>query len=315
MFISASDRRSIRATLLLFLTAWAAACRPTPPPITLPNSGIAFVSDRDGNQEIYVMQPDGSGLTRITDNPALDTEPAWSPDGKQIAFRSKRDGSSDIFLLGGAFGQPKNLINDPQDSIFDEFKPAWNPDGQRLAIYADRYAQDGCAAHQLAFMPVSGGSENIQLAQVAPGNQISFAWSPDGQALVFSAYHCSTNQTHLYIWEQPQSPAIQLTGDSVAPALYPAWSHDGHFIAFTSLHDGEGQIYVIEPATGLAVNLTNNPARDAYPTWSPDDSQIAFVTDRDGNDEIYIMNADGSEPRNITSNPAQDTLPAWSPVK
>lgn len=312
---AAPRRVTFRAVLIASAIASGAACRPTPPPVSLPESGVAFVSDRDGNDEIYVVQPDGASLTRLTDDPALDTEPAWSPDGNQIAFRSKRDGSSDIFILGGDHAAPKNLINDPTESIFDEFRPAWSPDGERLAIYTDRYAQDGCAAHQLAFMPVAGGSENIELAQITPGNQISFAWSPDGQALVFSAYHCSTNQTHLYIWQRPQSPAVQLTGDSVAPALYPAWSHDGHFIAFTSLHDGAGEIYMIEPATGLTANLTNHPARDAYPAWSPGDDRIAYVTDRDGNDEIYVMNADGSDPRNVTNNPARDTLPAWSSGK
>jgi len=279
-----------------------------------PASGIAFVSERDGNPEIYHIQPDGSGLTRLTDAPKQDLDPAWAPDGRQIAFRSRRDGSSDIFVMAADGRRPRNLIEDPQDSLDDEFAPVWHPDGEILALYTDRYAISTCAAHQLALMPVTGGAENIELAPVPPGNQISFAWSPGGASLVFSAARCDGTGTQLYLWEREYDFVTPLTAGIFPAALYPAWSHDGRYIAFAAGERRDMDIYVLDTLDETLNNLTNHVARDTQPTWSPDGAQIAFVTDREGNDEIYVMDADGSNLRNLTQHPARDFSPAWSPV-
>ncbi len=302
--------------LVLWLGGMAlVACRSGMVVSPNPVSGIAFVSDRDGNDEIYLIQLDGSDLTRLTDDPAVDRDPAWSPDGRQIAFRSRRDGSSDIFVMGANGAKPVNLARDPQDSLDDEFQPIWHPSGEEFALYTDRYAQSSCAAHQLALMPVAGGLDNICLLDVPPGNQISFAWSPDGQYLVFSSSRCAGSGTRLYLWDREANVVSPVTDDALSPALYPAWSHDGRFIAFVSASDGNREIYRLNMLDQAVINLTNHPARDTQPAWSPDDSQLAFVTDRDGNSEIYVMNADGSDAHNVTRHPAADFSPAWSPVR
>jgi dipeptidyl aminopeptidase/acylaminoacyl peptidase len=84
---------------------------------------IAFVSNRDGNPEIYVMNADGSGVTRLTNNPAEEWMPAWSPDGTRIAFVSGRDGNYEIYLtIADGRGQI-NLTNNPAD----DGTPAWSP--------------------------------------------------------------------------------------------------------------------------------------------------------------------------------------------
>jgi Tol biopolymer transport system component len=299
--------------IALFLGPALIACRPKTTASPLPVSGIAFVSDRDGNDEIYLIQPDGSAVTRLTDNPAVDRDPAWSPDGRRIAFRSRRDGSSDIFVMEATGARPVNLARDPQDSIDDEFCPTWHPSGEEFALYTDRYAQSSCAVHQLALMPVTGGLDNIRLLDVPPGNQISFAWSPDGGYLVFSSSRCDGSGTDLYLWERETDTVYPLTDDVLSPALYPACSHDGRFVAFVSASGGNHEIYRLNTLDRTVINLTNHPARDTEPAWSPDDSQLAFATDRDGNSEIYVMDADGSNPRNVTSHPAADFSPAWSP--
>lgn len=292
------------------LCALLAACRPSPEPF----AGLAFVSDRDGNAEIYRVQESGEGLTRLTDNPAQDDAPAWSPDGRQIAFQSKRDGSSDICVMQADGAHPRNLAQDPQDSFDDEFRPAWRPDGQTLALYTDRYAGDTCAVHQLATLPVTGGLKNIQLVELPAGNQISFDWSPDGQTLAFSATPCQSDDPRLYLWDAVTKKVSALTAAALSPALYPAWSTDGARLAFASAATGDYDIYLLELNSGVVTNLTQNPAHDTQPTWSPDDAHLAFVSRREGNDEIYIIDADGANPRNLTQNPARDTAPNWSPA-
>jgi len=87
----------------------------------------------------------------------------------------------------------------------------------------------------------------------------------------------------------------------------------GSRIAFESVRDGNGEIYVMDADGSNQTRLTNNPADDGSPAWSPDGSRIAFYSDRDGNYEIYVMDADGSNQTRITNNPAGDAFLDWSP--
>jgi dipeptidyl aminopeptidase/acylaminoacyl peptidase len=170
----------------IFMLLVLAACLPDdgltgllPDPIRSvtadPTSGIAFVTLRHverstglhQNWELYLVQPDSTGLTRLTENDRVDTSPSWSPDGRQIAFRSRVDGSSDIFVMDANGQNWRNLVKDPEDSIFDEFYPEWNPQREMIALYTDRFYSPsvGCAWHRLAIMPLSGGAENIQVLE------------------------------------------------------------------------------------------------------------------------------------------------------
>jgi TolB protein len=95
---------------------------------------IAFYSDRDGNYEIYSVNPDGSGLKRLTNHEAEDQCPSWSPDGKRVAFRSRRNGNSDIFIMN-ADGSDVRASTTAET---DEYHPAWSPDGKELVFHAHR---------------------------------------------------------------------------------------------------------------------------------------------------------------------------------
>jgi TolB protein len=291
-----------------------AACSKSPPQPgrSASQPGILFTSDRDGNWEIYQVQPDGSGLKRLTDHPEVDADAAWSPDASQIAFRSRRDGSSDIYIMAADGSRIANLIADPVGPD-DEFAPAWNPDGRRLAIYTDRFpGRADCSIHQLAWLPVGGGAENIQLASDAGGSVESFAWSPDGKSLVYKQ-NCGPQTGNLFVLEVASHRVQQLTQGEYGD-FSPAWSPDGRTIAFASKRDGNYEIYLLEIASGLLKRVTDYPSRDWYPSWSPDGAQLAFTSDREGNDEIYVLDLQSGSLRNLTNNPARDFRPAWSPM-
>ena len=306
---------------------------PVTPSTADPTSGIVFVTFRHvernnslhQNWELYLVQPDGTGLTRLTDNDRVDTSPSWSPDGRQITFRSRVDGSADIFVMDANGENWRNLINDPEDSIFDDFYPEWNPQRDLIAIYTDRFYSPavGCAWHRLAIMPVSGGADKIEVLEDPLTEQETLGWSPDGRHLAFSS-RCDLGKegsVELFEWDIDTGEVIQLT-DSESINGSPAYSHDGRYLAYQSVKPGESaDLFVLDLETGEVANITNNPEfKDSHPTWSPDDSQMAFVSNRDGNDEIYVVDvilepfASSANPVNITNHPAKDIEPAWSPI-
>lgn len=303
-------------TVLLAISITTRLSQTAEPGVSDPTSGIAFVSDRSGNWDIFLTQPNSSGFTQMTDHPATDSDPDWSPDGSQIAFYSKRDGSADIFIMAADGSQPVNLINDPKDSLDDEFAPRWNPIGTTFTLYTDRFSPRGsCPAeiHQLALLRMSGDEKVLDQFETVPGEQYASSWSPDGRYLVFNS-SCQIKGFQLYIYDLQTGDTNQLTNDPY-PHTDPAWSHDGKLLAFVANIEGNIDIYILDLETKKQTRITNHPAKDTQPTWSPDDSQIAFTTNRDRNLEIYIMNSDGSNPHNLTQHPADDWYPSWSPVE
>lgn len=95
---------------------------------------IAFFSNRDGNEEIYVMNTDGSGQTNLTNNPAHDFFPSWSPDSKMIVFESYRDGNTEIYFMNTDGSGQTNLTNNPAD----DSASSWSPDGKMIAFGSNR---------------------------------------------------------------------------------------------------------------------------------------------------------------------------------
>jgi TolB protein len=280
----------------------------------VPRPGIVFTSDRTDNWDVFIIQPDGSGLTQLTDFPGVDADPAWSPDGRMIAYRSRRDGSSDIFVMDPDGSNPINLINDPETSLDDEFAPHWHPDGLTFSIYTDRFPRRGeCVSgyHQIALLVAESGGYEIDLFDTVPGEQYSSTWSPDGRYLVFNS-GCLLPGFQLHMYDTQTGETKKITSELISHTN-PAWSHDGRLLAFAKYVDGNNDIYLLDLNTNQQTRITNHPATDIMPSWSPDDSQIAFVSNRGGNKDIYIMNADGSGVYNLTNHPADDWHPSWSP--
>jgi hypothetical protein len=132
---------------------------------------VAFVSDRDGNPEIYAMSADGSTVRRLTEHEMLDGGPQWSPDGSRIAFFSARDGNLEIYVMDENGGNLRRLTeNDAPD-----YNPAWAPDGTQIVFVSER---DG--SPDLYVMPAAGGESDVRRL-TRPGIEMAPAWSPDGR--------------------------------------------------------------------------------------------------------------------------------------
>lgn len=233
-------------------------------PVVAAETGrIAFVSDRSGASEIYVMNADGTGQTRLTFNYVDgvahgDDYPAWSPDGSEIAsYTIGPFGYLNVMSAEGS-GDAIHL----ETTFWMESAPRWSPDGSRIAYYS-WYKWYG---HQGIYVVAADGSgEPIRLTPT--GGDLS--WSPDGSKIAFA----------------------QLEGAQRDPDGAPGTLGGGSWEIFATDADGMGS----------AVNLTDNQANDTYPAWSPDGSRIAFASDRDGVPGIFVMKTDGTDQVRLAS--------------
>ena len=222
---------------------------------------IAYVSARDLDIEspidpidIYLINPDGSGLTRLTDDPQ-NFVPNWSLDNQRIAFVSNRDGNSEIYVMNADGSGVRRLTSNPAL----DGNPSWSPDGDQIAFESDR---DGDAE---IFIMNADGSNITQLTENTTSDS-GPAWSPDGEQIAFASDR--DGNVEIYVMNADGSNLTQLTKDP-AYDLYQAWSPDGQMIAFTSTRDGNAEIYVMNADGSGVRRLTNNPAEDSYPSWSP----------------------------------------------
>jgi len=256
------------------------------------NGKIAF----HRNGEIYVMNADGSEQTNISNNPAFDGYPHWSPDGTKIAFMTSRDGINYEIYVMNADGTSQTRLTNNADL---DAEPIWSPDGTKIAFRSDRDNHN----YQIYVMNADG-SEQTNISN-NPAADIHPDWSPDGTKIAFASDRAGSYQ--IYVMNADGSEQTRLTNPAFG--YQPSWSPDGTEIAFSSSRDGNREIYVMNADGTSQTRLTNNAAIDEQPSWSPDGTEIAFISSRDY--QVYVMNADGSEQTNISNNPAAHGNPDW----
>ena len=272
---------------------------------------IAFVSERDGNPEIYVMDADGANQRRLTNNPHDDWSPSWSPDGKRIVFFSDRDGhvhakhgwfTFEIYVIDADGRNPQNLTN----NVGDDRSPSWSPDGKQITFVSER---DG----NREIYVIDADGRNPQRLTENPNEDDFPSWSPDGKQIVFSSARAGQFDYEIYVIDTDGRNPQRLT-ENLKTDWDPVWSPDGERIAFTSDRKADFEnfeIYVMDTDGGNQHRLTENRVDDWSPSWSPDGERIAFMSERDGNPEIYVMDSNGKNLQNLTNNPHDDWSPSW----
>jgi TolB protein len=303
---------------------------------------IAFIRGSWPTEQLWVMSADGSGQRALKAG-RHPRPPAWSPDGRRIAFAADdSDTFRDLYVINAEGSGLRRLTRHRVDAV----EPVWSPDGRSIA--ADEY-YDGTYA--IWVVNANGGGER----RVTPGWRFTGpTWSRDSRLIAFT--HIDTGAVYVanrdgsarrvlvrttnaccVAWSPDGRLIAFISGDGMemvnadgsgrrmlAPSLggWIVWSPDGRRIAFSvqegkaplSSPDRDTEIFVVQSDGSGLRNLTDNEGvRDENPAWSPNGQAIAFTSDRDGNSEIYVMNADGSGEQNVSESPLDDFSPAWSP--
>ncbi len=278
---------------------------PTPIiPATPIGSGgqVAFVSDRDGNEEIYLMDANGSNQINITNNINRDMFPSWSQDGTKLAFLSDRDGDWDIYLMNS---DGSNVLQITDTDSFEWERVSWSPDGSRIA-FIGHYDGD----YEIYTMNLDG-SDRVQLTDNEV-NEGELDWSPDGTKIVFTSEN--GEMLDIYTINIDGTNLVNLTQSADISEYSPVWSPDGSKIVFYSIFpDKHSDIYIINADGSYTLQLTDEPGADWDSDWSPDGSQLVFQSARDGAWNIYLTNLDGSNQNRLTTDEADDIDPVWQP--
>ncbi len=280
------------------------------------NNKIVFQSDRDGDDEIFVMNADGSNQQKLTDNSVDDRDPVISNDGTRIAFVSFRNNGANIFIMD-ADGSNIQQLTQSYDMPFSPHL-SWSPDDSQIAFHDKRSGNgetnsDETYHNEIYTINVNGSD----LTQLTDNDAFDGApdWSADGIVFNTSRDGGINADQEIYTMSADGSNVQRITDDSNANYRV-RWSPDGSKFVFMSDRDGNDEIYTMNKDGSGIQRLTNYDGEDQNPAWSPDGSKVLFVTNRDINREIYEVNTDGSgSPTNLTDNSETDEAPFWSPVE
>ncbi len=240
---------------------------------------IAFVSSRDGNLEIYIMNPDGTEKARLTQNFAVDLQPTWSPTGEEILFVSDRDGVWDLYLMDADGSNVRRVFKKPAHREH----PTWSPDGKRIA-----YMRVG-----FIYMATLGKQEEEQFV-----NGRDPAWSPDGTEIAFARGDLGSQRLTLVNVHTRRQKQV-LEQNVRAWQHLPAWSATGDQIVFSWLNQilphgklfdlvDKETIYIVNrDGTGLEQIVPEVGKAAMNPVWNPRGDNLVYEQEIDNRLQLF----------------------------
>lgn len=268
-------------------------------------SQFAFASDRSGAGDIYVVEANDE-LRNLTDDPASDWDPVWSPHGEKLAFTSHRSGNSDIWLLDLAEAEagfnPRNLTDNPAW----DYSPTWSPSGQSVAFISERDGDPELFVQNL---------ESDTAIQLTFNNDHDHrpAWSPDGKLIAFASVRDGIEKIYLI---RPDGTDEQMAIPFSLQGTSPAWSPDSQQLAFIGWNEqNQPGIYVIGPAQDDLERVYETERWLGSLNWSADGAWWTFTSWAAGNHEVYALPVEGGGPIRLSYDEAWDDMLVINPAR
>jgi Tol biopolymer transport system component len=237
--------------------------------------------------------------------------PAWSPDGRKVAFYSTRSGNDDVWTFDLETGEEVQVTTDQAS----DRRPTWSPDGNWLAFDSDR------SGNRDIWVVRADGSDLTPLT-TNPREELFASWSPDGATIAFFSYGSGTNE----LWaigadgRDPRPVVPELASEDAQQCSFachePSWSQDSARLAFHSQRSGDRDIWLVNIDGTDLTHLPTGPGEDLFPAWTPD-GQIVFVTERISIEkawnDVRVISADGTEETTLFTEVAHGGPFYWSP--
>jgi len=259
---------------------------------------IVFTSDRNGTEDIFSMNLDGSEVTQLTDHPGKDNYPDVSPDGKKIAYTSDVNGIWQIMVMIWDGTDKIQLTQNPWRSG----DPTWSFDGR--FIYFEVY-QDG----DWEIYRINSNGSNMKRLTFNPGID---DWHPVGHPFQYKIIYESGTKGNedLYVMDYDGENPERISSINMRKRA-PAISIDGKLIAFMSYEGNNSFIYTIDENGENVKMVSGSLINCGHPGFSPDNNYMAFESIIDGQQELYITNLDGSNPTRLTNAAGNDSDPCF----
>lgn len=265
------------------------------------NNKIVFHSNRDGDYEIFTINPDGSQISQLTNNFSDDKYPVFSKNGTKISYISDAGGSTSLKVMN-VDGTNKQTLT--AANFFEDYPlSSWSADNEQII-----FARNGVRK-----IDSDGGNEILLSSGKSP------SWSHDGSRIAYI-----DDYTSLYVMDSDGSNKDTLAGNGMQPDTtnVPKWSPDDNTLIASNQVNGQNELYLMDSDGSNFRMLTNQSSSDeTFPSWSPNGNRIVFQSDYIGGTELHIMTADTSNNQfdwdrlTLTSNSVDNGAPHWSPVE
>lgn len=272
-------------------------------PVSLEARGaIAYVARDKGQDDIWVLNVGDRSPIRLTNNPADERDPAWSPDGQKLAYASHQDGNWELYVYDLSNGQPTRLTYD----LSFQGAPQWSPDGKWL-VY-ESYQGNNLDVY---VVPVDG-SQSAQRVTQSAAPDFSPSWSPDGRRIAFVSWRDGNQDIYIFSLDNPaDSESVNLTNTPTRQEDYPAWSPDGKLLAYSALDEGIEKVFV--KSSDRPQDNAQVLERGHAPSWSPDGGSLIFTVESlEGTQFVASPFASAGLSTPVIGVPNQASDPVWT---
>ena len=267
---------------------------------------IIFISEKDGNPEIYSMEKNGSDPQRLTNSSRSENNPKLSFNGKYLSFLVEKNSIKELYMLEMEENGKQIQISEKGLDVEDFF---WSPNSQGITYKA----KDSSEIHDIYLYDLVKDSTN----KVTNNSSIEKLgnWSPDGEWIVYSVIKGDEDKVGIFKKNPSGVDEVRLTENF--EDHNPLWSPDGKRIAFLSTRGSDDiDIYTLDIENNEERNITASQGNDFDFSWDPDGKRIVFVSEREDNPEIFVIDVTlKQDPIRLTDNDSLEYSPIWKDNK
>ena len=257
------------------------------PPDGIAGEMVVF-SDRDGDNEIYIIDCGSGEIRQLTDNDASDLYPSWSQDRERIVFVSDRDGNLELYAMAADGDAPERLTDNPEPDTF----PVFSPDNESIAYFSRVDGKD-----ILRLMSVDSKSERT-LTSFEDGIGGSIVFSPDGKMLFFGFERM--DKYKIYLLELPDGTPREIMAHAKKDSrISTVVDPEGLGLLYVSGKGKQEDVWLNYVDDGRFTHITKNTASDQSPSFSSDGGSVIFSSQRGGDNwQIYAVSRKGKPSEN-----------------